>query len=732
MPPARRSRPWFTTTTALGLALLCLILAVTVADARRTNKPSRRALRRKHRRGGGGGDAPNIEAPPVQGARKGRGEGKSKKGGDSPPSEPPQPTALSKKAAKKARKAGTLPSPAPSAPSAPPEPTPPSPSPPHKPAGPPKHPAAPSAVRKRVRQGVVPHHIRAKEAAKAPARAIPPSKRKRNRGGGPTAPRDPIEEALSETLCIVKIPTGTPKAAWETRALLDRAGLGLRYDHGRFLHEIEAYVPATELARIVDPETSPLPPGATARWFVVRNVTRREVAGQGIWTPPSESGGGAAGGNALLPINKNRYHSSSEMERVMRAMVRRWPNVASVQSLGRTLRGEVLWGLKVTGHSPEEHGHARARDERNHPGDHWKPLVLFTGALHGDDVVGREMCLWLAEYLCELYEGSSAVRSLLNRLTIFFVPEPSPDASTIGSRFSTRRIDIDRGYPERVMHRGDPAYPEREAEALMQWALHNRPIAGATFIGGGGGPGGAKAIVRYPWNGVGGEMVVNSRHMQRNAYRNGVDMPTPDDRSFRYLARIYAMAHATMGRNDPRVAMPPGDGGVPATEAGIVNGAKWYPRFGSLQDWLYGHTGALHLDLLVSPHLKPLPDRLSMHWEHNRKALLSFLRALDGEGLRGTVRDAQTGAAVPDAVVVVRDMNDHSKRLHPVATDSALGGAGVLGGGARGGGHFARYLQPGRYSVWAEAPGYKTSKQQTFMVTQQAPIFDIDITLVAG
>lgn len=726
--------------TALLAALLCLALLAPATDARSSSRRRHRPPSRRRHQPQPPPKGPDADAPAE---RKLGVQGQDEQEQEAPPAHKPRKlstierwrakrrreaqAAAAPKAGKKAPPRGGKNAKAPAPPAPPPARTPP-------PA--PAPPAAPPAkAPKKARAGVIPHHLRAKQAAKNPPKAVPPSKRRRQRGHGaaPADARNPIEEALSETLCVVKIPTGSAKAAWEARRDLDRAGLGMRYDHGRFLHEIEAYVPATELARLADPGASPLPPGATDRWVVVRNVTRREVAGQGIWTPPPGAAAGAAGGAGLLPVNKNRYHSSGELERVMRAMVRKWPGVASLQSLGRTLRGEVVWGLKVTGHTPEEHGHARARGERNHPGDHWRPVVLFTGALHGDDVVGREMCLWLAEYLCEMYQSSSAVQSLLNRLTIFLVPEPSPDASTIGSRFTTRRIDIDRGFPERVMHRGDPAYPERETEALMQWALHNRPVAAATFVGGGGGPGGAKTIVRYPWNGVGGDMVVNTRRLQRNVYRTGMEMPTPDDRSFRYLARLYAMAHTTMARNDPRLALAPGEGGIEANEAGIVNGARWYPRFGTLQDWLYDHTGALHFDLLISPHLKPLPDRLSMHWEHNRRALLTFLRAVDGEGLRGTVRDAETGAAVPDAVVVVRDMTDHSKRLHPVATDSAAhGAAGVLGERTRGGGHFARYLHPGRYSVWAEAPGYKTSKQQTFMVSQQAPIFDIDITLVAG
>lgn len=137
-----------------------------------------------------------------------------------------------------------------------------------------------------------------------------------------------------------------------------------------------------------------------------------------------------------------------------------------------------------------------------------------------------------------------------------------------------------------------------------------------------------------------------------------------------------------------------------------------------MQDWLYHVTGSLHLDLVVSPFLKPLPQHLPAYWDQNHQAILALLRTVDENGLRGSVRDSETGAGIPEAQVVVRDMNDRGKRVHNTFTDQERG-------------HFARYLVPGRYAVWAEAPGYHTSEEHFFTLNHLQHLHTVDMELRA-
>lgn len=496
---------------------------------------------------------------------------------------------------------------------------------------------------------------------------------------------------LSELVSVVRIPTGSKQEALRMERELDRAGLGLRFDRGRMEDHIEAAIPIQNLMQLADSRDSILS-YEIRNWETLRNISRREIIrttpGRSLLSTTSRQ---TRGDRHHLPIHKDRYHTLEETEHILRALVSTYPDRAKLHSIGRTSRNENIWSLELS------------TTDADAPG-RWKPSILLTGSFHGDDRVGRELCLWIAEYLCEEYSSSSSTRRLMDQLRIHIIPDPSPDATRISTRYTTRGIDIDRGFPDRVQHTTDPEFIEREVEHLMDWVREHRPLAAASFLGGGGGPGHAGLIIRYPWNALKYPSVASILNKKAPAR-------APDDRAFRYLARDYADKHPTLANDDPR---PEG------VDKGLVNGAEWYSRYGSFQDWFYSEVGSPHIDIVLSPYLKPMPDRLHMYWEHNRQAVLSFLRTADRYGVRGTVVDLVTGKPVEDAKIVIRDLNDRSRHLHSVTTNSRGDGAG---------GEFARFVVPGRYALTAEAPGYTTSSEYLFNIDQTHPIHQLHIHL---
>lgn len=94
------------------------------------------------------------------------------------------------------------------------------------------------------------------------------------------------------------------------------------------------------------------------------------------------------------------------------------------------------------------------------------------------------MCLWIAQYLCRAYARVSAIRNLLDRIDVYLVPEPSPDASLMGNRYTAHGVDLDRAFPDRIAHRSNPVLPEPEVEALMEWAKRRNFLVSASFLGG--------------------------------------------------------------------------------------------------------------------------------------------------------------------------------------------------------------------------------------------------------
>jgi hypothetical protein len=124
---------------------------------------------------------------------------------------------------------------------------------------------------------------------------------------------------------------------------------------------------------------------------------------------------------------------------------------------------------------------------------------------------------------------------------------------------------------------------------------------------------------------------------------------------------------------------------------GIVNGAAWYAITGGMQDWNYRYEGCFDLTIELSDYQWPDPPaaQLPTYWSQNRESMLAYMEWVLS-GVRGIVRDAQTGQPVRAAV---RVEGFH----HLVFSDPGVG-------------DYHRILQPGNYALWFYAPGYQPQR----------------------
>ncbi|XP_062942391.1 adipocyte enhancer-binding protein 1 [Cynocephalus volans] len=401
-----------------------------------------------------------------------------------------------------------------------------------------------------------------------------------------------------------------------------------------------------------------------------------------------------------------RHHSYKDMRQLMKVVNEECPTITRTYSLGKSSRGLKIYAMEIS----------------DNPGEHelGEPEFRYTAGIHGNEVLGRELLLLLMQYLCREYrDGNPRVRSLVQDTRIHLVPSLNPDgyevAAQMGSEFGNWALglwteegfDIFEDFPDlnsvlwgaeerkwvpyRVPNNNLPI-PERylspdatvstEVRAIIAWMEKNPFVLGANLNGG-------ERLVSYPY-----DMVRTPTQEQllaaAMAAARGEDedeaseaQETPDHAIFRWLAISYASAHLTMTE--------PYRGGCQAQDytgsMGIVNGAKWNPRSGTINDFSYLHTNCLELSVYLGCDKFPHESELPGEWENNKEALLTFMEQVH-RGIKGVVTDEQ-GIPIANATISVSGIN------HGVKTAS--------------GGDYWRILNPGEYRVTAHAEGYTPS-----------------------
>ena len=79
------------------------------------------------------------------------------------------------------------------------------------------------------------------------------------------------------------------------------------------------------------------------------------------------------------------------------------------------------------------------------------PMVKIVGNMHGDESVGREMIIALAQHLVTNYESDERVRRILDNTEIHLVPSMNPDGFEAVTRENYNRVDLNRAFPGKII-----------------------------------------------------------------------------------------------------------------------------------------------------------------------------------------------------------------------------------------------------------------------------------------
>jgi len=273
------------------------------------------------------------------------------------------------------------------------------------------------------------------------------------------------------------------------------------------------------------------------------------------------------GGDCVVDgINMCRYETHREMMQRLKTLENN-PDIVKVGSIGSSVRGRPLVYVKLSGNVGRR--------------SLMEPMFKYVGNMHGNEVVGRQLLIYLAEYLAGGYYTNRRISHLLNTTEVFLMPSLNPDGYSQSKegvcngpgRNNANNVDLNRNFPKQFDEPLSRLRVGREKETLaaMDWVTRQPFVLSANLHAG-------AVVASYPFDD-------SKLHRIEGFYS-----AAPDDETFRYLATTYARSHRTMSKNircGPRDNFP----------GGITNGAQWYDVPGGMQDFNYVHSNAMEITL---------------------------------------------------------------------------------------------------------------------------------------
>ncbi|KYR02809.1 peptidase M14 family protein [Tieghemostelium lacteum] len=366
--------------------------------------------------------------------------------------------------------------------------------------------------------------------------------------------------------------------------------------------------------------------------------------------------------SGILQLNK--YHSYSDLQRFLQVISTTYPQLTKVYSIGKSVQGRDLFAIDITANNSVP----------------FKPATKLIGNMHGDEVVGRQMLIYLIDYLCwsYTYNKDPEVKTILEQTKISILPTMNPDGYELKQRGNANRMDLNRNFPDQYSKSKSPIQPE--VQAVIDWSMKNNFLLSANLHGG-------DLVVNYPYDSTKG----------LSEYPEGIYSFTPDDNIFRRIALTYSLSHTKMSKSVDFFA-------------GIVNGANWYSLEGGMQDWVYDNTNGFEVTIELSNVKTPHDIELPTFWDDNKQALKKFMELPLKCGIYGQVLDSNTKKPLTATISM-------TKIKHRISTWPSTG-------------EYSRMLDYGIYNVTASAAGY-LSKTETIWVPADKRL-KLDFHLVPG
>ncbi len=183
------------------------------------------------------------------------------------------------------------------------------------------------------------------------------------------------------------------------------------------------------------------------------------------------------------------YLDPTEIEAQLKEYARRYPDLASVKVMGKSLEGRDIWAIKIS-------DNVRAKEKA-------EPVVFFNGMHHAREVMTPEVTMDIVDQLLTGYNSDAKIRRWVDDNEVWVIPMFNVDGNQKvwdGSAMWRKNVrggygvDINRNYPygwktcngssgmrSSQTYRGDAPASEPETQAMMKFVGEIRPVLSISY-----------------------------------------------------------------------------------------------------------------------------------------------------------------------------------------------------------------------------------------------------------
>ncbi len=345
----------------------------------------------------------------------------------------------------------------------------------------------------------------------------------------------------------------------------------------------------------------------------------------------------------------DKYPSYEVYTEMMFNYADNYPEICKLDTIGYSQNNRLILTLKITD-NPNE--------------DEYEPEFLYTGQMHGDEMLTSVLFLRLINYILSNYETDTIVQNLVNNTEIWINPLSNPDGLYWGGndnvsgsvRYLANGIDPNRNFPnpEGGEHPDGNEWAQETIDMMAFLESKDFVISANTHSG--------AEVVNYPWD----TWDSNSK-------------VTPDNDWWVMVSQEYA----ENAQNDS-----PPNYFTSVASSGYINGGDWYVVRGTRQDYMNYFLHCREATIELSNQKKLSSNELPDYWMYNKEALISYLQQVQ-YGIKGIVTDSCTGLAIRAKIEVLEHDQDNSFVYSSLPI-----------------GNFHRPIKAGTYALRVSAEGY--------------------------